>query len=141
MSGKAPPGAPIVGPRLRLRLLERADLPSLHEWRSNPEVERFWGRAPAEDEDLWAEAASPGCGVTYPHVVEEAGHGLGRIAYFHACDRLIKMDYGRIVQMSDHQGGRTPALVAEDGSVLAAAGTSGDDEAVVEIDRRRREEQ
>ena len=62
-------------------------------------------------------------------------------AYFHACDRLIKMDYGRIVQMSDHQGGRTPALVAEDGSVLAAAGTSGDDEAVVKTDRRRREEQ
>ena len=45
------------------------------------------GRTPADDEALWAEASSPGCGVTFPYVVEEAGRGVGLIGYFHDCDR------------------------------------------------------
>ena len=59
-------------------------------------------------------------------------------AYFHACDRLIKMDYGRIVQESDYQDCLMPALVARDGNVIDG---SGDDGEMEEIENRRREEQ
>ena len=89
----SPPGRaershpPIEGPRLRLRALERADLPELRRWRSDPEVERFWGRTAASDAELWEEASSPGCVVAFPFVVEEAGRGLGLVQYHHVCDR------------------------------------------------------
>ena len=77
----------IEGPRLRLRPLARADLPELRRWRGDPEVERFWGRAPADDEELWVEASSPDCGAVFPFVVEEDGRGLGLVQYAHRCDR------------------------------------------------------
>jgi aminoglycoside 6'-N-acetyltransferase len=77
---------PIEGPRLRLRPLTRADLPELRRC-SDPEVERFWGRAAADDDELWTEAVAPGCGAVFPFVVEEEGRGVGVMQYPHDCDR------------------------------------------------------
>ncbi len=59
-------------------------------------------------------------------------------AYFHACDRLIKMDYGRIVQETDYSDGVAPALIARDGALVDP---SAEGEQVEEIERRRGEEQ
>ncbi len=59
-------------------------------------------------------------------------------AYFHACDRLIKMDYGRIVQETDYSDGVAPALIARDGALVDP---SAEGEQVKEIERRRGEEQ
>ena len=74
---------PIVGPRLRLKPLEEADLPGLWRWLGDPEVRRFYGERPDSIGELREDYLERGVNPVWRFVIEEDGEGIGEIQYGH----------------------------------------------------------
>ena len=74
----------IEGPVVRLRPIEERDLSEAARWRSEPEVERFWGKAPDTEAGLREELLEPDeHAPTHVYVIEHEGRGIGCIQYWH----------------------------------------------------------
>ncbi len=71
---------PIQGPRLRLRPIMEADLPSMFRWLSDPAVAEFYGEPPRSAESL-QHYLEPDVQPVWRFIIEAGKEGIGEVQY------------------------------------------------------------
>ncbi len=100
----------ITGRRVRLRALERSDLPKICEWLNDEEVMYYWGhpgntRSLAEVERWHGEQVARGQQDSREYIIETLeGVAIGRIVYEHLSMKDRNAELGIQIGEKDHWG-------------------------------------